>query len=548
MRDGLGDFISGMVFRGDCQDRFAIFIGNKDIKPGIATVRRPAILYMLPLHMNMFTKKSSRILSFVFLSVFVMAYPASSQQKARPVIIAGKVLSPKANSSIELGISRPGFEQEELKAPVDATGNFAFRFSAYVPGDAWLVYGPNFLVLFHPGDSLYVELDGAANTREALLETVKFKGDAATVNQKAALFQGLYYASPVYRQDYRKKEAKIKNSTPAEYVRHCDSLRNVGIDLQESFLRKEKPGKEVAAWSRLFVEQLYYSNLTFYPGDHRRALELKSSEWDVPVQYYDYLGKYYDIKQSLISGDAISGYIGHYTYSYIWAQSQKDIKTLKRPASLQEEKSMMIQNIVRYSKDAFTKELALCFALNALLEQSAIKTFEENRGLLDKHLTQVFLREPLLLKYQAKKKEAESGAQMAFNPLQSGVSFIDSVLQHNKGKVIYIDFWATWCGPCRQEFPYARKMEDTFPEGVLFLYLCLESEEDAYRNLMGKYAHGGIHRFLNEQQSSILRQKYNIKGLPHYMLIDKEGRFVPHSDIRPSEDRTESVIRELTKR
>ncbi|MBT1689310.1 TlpA family protein disulfide reductase [Dawidia soli] len=497
----------------------------------------------------MLIRKVIGSLPLFLLALTVAAYPGSpSLQNAKPVVIAGKVLSPKPNSSITLGINLVGFEQKELTVPVDSAGSFLFRFSAYVPTDAWMIYGNNFLILFHPGDSLYIELNGAAETREALLETVKFKGTAATINQKAALFQGLYYASALYRQDYRKKEDKVKRSTPDEFVRHCDSLRKEGIKFQEAFVKREKPSQEVSTWSRLFIEQSYYSNLSFYPGNHRAALALKKSEWDVPVQYFDFLGKYYDIKQSLISGDAISAYIGNYTYKYILSRNQRDIAALNRSVSRHEEESMLLQNIVRYSKDALTREISLCFALNSLLEQSAVGTFEENRDLVDKHIKQPFLREPLLSKYQEKKKELDRGTHIVIDPLRSGVSFVDSVLQHNKGKVIYIDFWATWCGPCRQEFPYAKKMEEAFPDGVVFLYLCLESNKDAYRNLMQKYAHGGIHRFLDGDQSNMVRQKYDIKGLPHYMLIDKEGAFVPNSDIRPSEDKTESVIRELTKR
>jgi thiol-disulfide isomerase/thioredoxin len=471
----------------------------------------------------------------------------SPLQTAKPVTIAGKVVSPKANASISLSINRIGFEQEEMIVPVDAAGNFVFRFSTYVPTDAWIEYGGNFLILFHPGDSLYVELDGQARGRDALLATVKFQGSAAAINQQAALFQKMYYASPLYLQDYRDKENKIKRSAPDEYMRHCDSLRNMAIDFQESFVKKEKPDAEVATWSRIFVEQSYYVSAAYYPGNYRAAHGLTRSEWDVPAGYYDFLSRYYNVEKSLISGDGISSYVSKYTYQYIRAKTETEVKALKRSVSPQEEKSILFQNIVRYSKDPLLKEASLCFALNGLLEESAIKTFEDNRGLIDKHVTQAFLREPLLKKYQQKKMEVESIAKRTPNLLQSGIASLDSVLQHNKGKVIYIDFWATWCGPCRQEVPYAKKLEDAFSEEVLFLYLCLESNKDAFDNLIKTYGHRGMHMFLNMDQSSIVREKYEIKGIPHYMLIDKDGKVAQAHAVRPSGTTTESVIRELTK-
>jgi thiol-disulfide isomerase/thioredoxin len=499
--------------------------------------------------MKMLVRKVAGLLLLSFFATIAIAHGVSSEQKAKPIIVCGKVLSPKANATIALAVSRVGFQQEELRAPIDAAGNFVFRFSSYVPTDAWLVYKINFLILFHPGDSLYLELDGATDSREAVLKTVRFSADAAAVNQKAALFQQLFDASSIYGEDYRKHADRIKRSTPDEFVRHYDSLRKKAIDFQEAFVKREKPGREVAAWSRLYVEGRYFSDLTSFPGNHRAALALSRSEWNVPSNYFDFLGKQYDIRSSLVSGDAIDTYMNRYTYRYVSAKVDDDIAALKRSMTGEQKDSMLLQGIVRYSKDAFTQEVSLCYFLNALLEQSAIGTFEKNRGVIDKYITQSFLREPLLKKYQEKKKEIRPEVPVTIAALQSGVSFVDSVLQHNKGKIIYIDFWATWCGGCREEFPYAKKLEDAFPEGVVFLYLCLESNEDAYRNLVKTYGHKGTHRLLDRDQSGIVRQKYKIDAIPHYMLIDREGKLVIAADnIKPSGDNTEAAIRELVRR
>jgi len=489
------------------------------------------------------------ILLIFSLTTTVIAHPTLSKQNARPVIIAGKVISPKGESSITLAVNRVGFHQEELTSPLDATGHFKFRFYAYIPTDAWLSYQTNFLVLTHPGDSVYIELDGTTNDRATLLKTIVFKGDAAAANQSAALFQQQYYAGPLYDYDYDKHQDKIKNLEPAAFIRYCDSIRKESIKFHEAFIKREKPNAEVATWSRLFIDDTYYYNLNFYPDDHRKALVLKRSEWKVADNYYDFLLNYHDIKPSLISGHAISGYIERYTIRYIGSKVQHDIVALNKTFTNEQEDSITIQSIIKYTKDPLTRAMSLCYYLNDLLDQGATGTFEKSKAITNANITYPFLLEPLYTKYSDIKKALESDNHTPIQLSNTGISFVDSVIQVNKGKVIYIDIWATWCGPCREEFPYAQKLEDTFPNNVVFLYLCLDSNENAYQNLVKKYAHHGIHRLLDDKQSSALKLKYKVDGFPHYMLIDKKGEiaFAGYT-IKPSEDGTSSLINELIRK
>ncbi len=114
-----------------------------------------------------------------------------------------------------------------------------------------------------------------------------------------------------------------------------------------------------------------------------------------------------------------------------------------------------------------------------------------------------------------------------------------------KGKVIYIDVWATWCGPCREEIPFSKKLQKKFKEDadLVFMYVSVDRNLEAWRKMvMGDKEWMGIH--INENSGELYKW-YQIGGIPRYILIDKEGKFGMSMAPRPSSDKAEGEIRKL---
>lgn len=103
------------------------------------------------------------------------------------------------------------------------------------------------------------------------------------------------------------------------------------------------------------------------------------------------------------------------------------------------------------------------------------------------------------------------------------------------GKVVYIDFYATWCGPCRTEIPFARILHREFEkDNVVFLNLCAESTESNWVNMIRQYDIKGENFLLDTSEFAILSKLYKVKGFPTYVLINTEGEVVSYSASRPS--------------
>lgn len=112
---------------------------------------------------------------------------------------------------------------------------------------------------------------------------------------------------------------------------------------------------------------------------------------------------------------------------------------------------------------------------------------------------------------------------------------IDSILKINTGKIIYIDCWATWCGPCKAEMPNSKKlMTELKNESVAFVYLCLKSQEKIWKENLSQLEIGGQHYLLNTEQSNTLYKAFDIQGIPFYILLNKNGQIVEKgSHLRP---------------
>lgn len=128
--------------------------------------------------------------------------------------------------------------------------------------------------------------------------------------------------------------------------------------------------------------------------------------------------------------------------------------------------------------------------------------------------------------------------------------FFAALIKPYKGKVIYIDFWAPWCGPCMSEMPSSAALQKELTgKEVVFLYIALSCTKQSWENTIKEKKLEGEHYFANENEGKLLSGKFNISGIPHYVLIDKEGKVKDDDAMRPS-DKTKLLrrINELMKK
>lgn len=120
-------------------------------------------------------------------------------------------------------------------------------------------------------------------------------------------------------------------------------------------------------------------------------------------------------------------------------------------------------------------------------------------------------------------------------------------LESLKGKYVYIDIWATWCGPCRGELPYMTKLEEQYAgKDIHFVGLSCDSNKSAWEKRIQKGDMKGIQLHLGTK--SDFMQKYLINGIPRFVLLDREGRIIKANAPRPSDPNITKIFDELLKK
>lgn len=125
-----------------------------------------------------------------------------------------------------------------------------------------------------------------------------------------------------------------------------------------------------------------------------------------------------------------------------------------------------------------------------------------------------------------------------------------------KGKYVYIDVWATWCGPCIREIPDLKKLEKDFHDkNIQFVSVSVDdgrgfkgdaaAAKEGWKKMIAEKELGGIQVISDNGWKSDFVQGFKINGIPRFILIDPAGNVVNADAPRPSSPKLREVLNNL---
>lgn len=484
----------------------------------------------------------------LFISCHFCPEPYSTLE---PVIVTGQILNlAPGQSFFDIYISHIyNTDSDHLLVPVDSMGKFEARFYTYIPGEIRLIgTNFNFKILTHPGDSIHMSFDASVEGRTEVLKNITFTGDAAKTNQDVAEFQYLSMTDSLYNPKVGANQA-LREYETEEYLNYLGNLRQRGRELVEQFTAERNPGGEVRTWAKTTIECSYFEQLGIYYPFHK-MFKGEPMTGPIPDLFVDAFGEFIpiDLERFIATQSISTGFINRYQMLFNNALIYDPANGIVpddsgTPADPDQFAEVRVNAYIEKVKDPITRQLLLAHMFFNILEREAdaIETYEKYQPVLDKYISLPYIRKPLHDKYLLIKDRLENpefASSQVFREISesSAGKIMDEIRETHRGKVIYIDFWAPWCSPCLAEMPRARELKKEM-EGkeVVFVYICVNAEEDSWKNKLQELGIEGEHYYLNKTQSSEIMSLFEFSGIPHYVMIDRNGNIVPGSNIRPSQ-------------
>ena len=111
--------------------------------------------------------------------------------------------------------------------------------------------------------------------------------------------------------------------------------------------------------------------------------------------------------------------------------------------------------------------------------------------------------------------------------MSDGEKILRKIIEPYKGKIILVDIWGTWCGPCKEALSHSKEEYERLKDyDLVYLYLCNRSSDESWKNTIKEYDVLGdnvVHYNLPADQQSAIEHFLSVNAFPTYKLIDRDG-------------------------
>lgn len=364
-----------------------------------------------------------------------------------------------------------------------------------------------------PNYNLYIKVDG-----NDLYEGLSFTGKGSAINNYFVT------AARIFKHIPAELETNIRHASPLDFKTYMDKIRSEKRQFLRTYLQSHTLSAEAIKYAHADINYWYAFNLMNYPYEHPIFQDLPAP-MPVPDDYYNFME---DIMINN-AGALPNKYYIYYLQDFLSFQATK-----------KENRGMTKFKLAnKYLKG---KPLFFYKAL-----QHSVEIKRDNNPITERNVYEFIDNCPYDL-YSEFVKLAYHESRGIITGMDAPNFKIEDIegnsvqLVDYKGKVVFLDFWATWCKPCLRLVPSHQKLQTEFrSDNIVFLYISTDRGKPTWKQFIENGTFPGTHLFANTK----MIEQYKVETLPYSMLIDTDGKIVWHHLGRFNLQRTTQRILDL---
>jgi thiol-disulfide isomerase/thioredoxin len=460
---------------------------------------------------------------FLLLTLVIFLFGCSKKSEKLTVILNGEIKNAVGIDSVML---RPevAVESKNITTKINEKGIFKFTFEISKPTFFSFNCGKEYTNLFlSPGDSVFISID-----YPQFDSTLKYSGTGSEANNYLAM-EMISKTNLDYKKFYGNAEK--------DFVREADSIYNSDIKRLEDYANKNsnlnkdfvnlKKIKYLYSWARMYNS---------YPSNH--AYYSNEKDFKPSGEFEKYLSKVNLNDSTLLD-------ISEYTQFLRFDIMLKTSEIFKKDTLLQKKPGAYIQTQVEMISKTFTdpkiKEYMTYSILYDELKYSGLKLVESELKKFTEETKNVNYKNNISTLVEKWKKLAPGTIIPEFTFID--INGKNVALSSFKGKYLYIDTWATWCGPCRGEIPDLKKLEEKYHDkNIVFISISIDDDKAAWENFVEKEKLQGVQLYIKGWENPY-NEFFMINSIPRFILIDREGKIIDANAERPSGKIEETIAK-----
>lgn len=487
--------------------------------------------------------------NYVALALLVAFCSCKNDKATQTVYEAGKntIIAGNVTTADSLGIDQLtvylydylATDYKEFSANLNADGSFRFEVPLTQPAEITVVGNAPFSILAVPGDSIHVSYTATAVDSLKSKTIYNFTGDRSAANDRLAAYKAVF---PLDVQPfYDSKE----ESALADFMLYVDESQKILEDFNAQFVQDSDDAvlKEyITAQGKFYLPT---TRLDF--ANYRSYYDFETPDAD--GDYYTFVNKIPAMKTAdLVNTGTVQRLIYNLTYHLR--------STARASANEEIDDDAMDIKALELAVALKNKGLLSDYVIHDLIyggfEDHNLEVYNQSKELISKNVKDSEIKKSITARYEEEKKlldapQLPEEAELLTFKSENPENYLEEIVANANGKVIYIDNWATWCGPCKVEFKEASpKLHAKFKDDVEFVYLCHNSERNAYIPSIAQFQIKGKHYFLEDTASNIIAEQIQLEGFPTYTIFNKAGEMVKSDYIhRPSYPKTTEILTSL---